>query len=179
MKNAVKFVGIIAFAAVIGFLFTACNDGNPKPCIAHDWDWTLDSIEATCTVKSKDTATCKNVGCTATNQRDGSMDALGHEGSISAFAATCTTDGNSELSGTCTRIGCDHVVVGIVIYAIGHEGVNAVTATCTEDGNEGIGSCTRAGCDHVAVGTVIPALEHEGLIPAFDATCTTAGNSEA
>ncbi|MCL2805971.1 MAG: leucine-rich repeat domain-containing protein, partial [Treponema sp.] len=46
--------------------------------------------------------------------------APGHQGLIPAFAATCTTAGNSEISGTCTREGCGQTVTGTVIPALGH-----------------------------------------------------------
>ena len=134
---------------------------------AHDWNWTLNAIAATCVQMSKDTATCKNTPCTVTNVRDGSNTALGHTGTLAPYAATCTTAGNSAaLSGNCVRYAqCGHVVTGTVLPALGHTGtVTAFAATCTTAGNSAAlsGNCVRfAQCAHVVTGTVIPALGHD------------------
>jgi len=72
---------------------------------AHNWNWTLNAIAATCVSISKDTATCKNTPCTVTNVRDGSNPALGHDHG---------TSGTGSL--ICKRENCDHQ------YAIGNTG---------------------------------------------------------
>jgi len=69
------------------------NNGGIDPT-AHDWNnWTLNAIAATCVTVCKDTATCKNTPCTATNERDGSNVALGHDHASSLI---------------CKRENCDH-----------------------------------------------------------------------
>ena len=42
MKNTLKFLGIIAFVAVIGFTMTACGEENP--CSSHGVDTTTVSV---------------------------------------------------------------------------------------------------------------------------------------
>ena len=74
--------------------------------------------------------------------------ALGHTGLTAATAAACTTTGITE-NGTCTRTGCDAVVTGTTIPALGHD-----------HGTSGSGSliCKREGCNHqYAVGDKGPA----------------------
>ncbi|MCL2765133.1 MAG: DUF1566 domain-containing protein [Treponema sp.] len=115
-----------------------------------------------CTEAGEETEKCSKCNELGTKKQVGT-DALGHQGLTLAFAATCTTSGNSEESGTCTRAGCGEVVTGTVINALGHQGFNAVNATCTENGNTGSGICTRTSCGEVVTETVINALGHEIL----------------
>ena len=159
MKNTKKLWLAIAVILAIGFVVTSCDNG-----------------EGACTHTGGAAATCTTAQ-TCTKCGNVMQGVLGHQGLTAAFAATCTAAGNSEVSGTCTRSGCEQPeVIGTVIGALGHQGVNAVAATCTEDGNTGTGTCER--CEEVVAGTVINALGHQGLTAAFAATCTAAGNSE-
>jgi len=178
MKNLLRIIGIIALAAVIGFGIIACDGGDVKPCVTHDWEWTLDAIDATCTEASKDTATCKNAGCTATDQRDGSMDALGHEG-VGAILPTCQTVGNTG-EGICTR--CSEILTGveIPIDPDAHDWdewlLNAIAATCMA-ASQDIKTCKNVGCTETIEQTgSVNALGHEG-VGAVLATCQKPGNT--
>ena len=173
MKRVFRLSGIITIFAIIGFGLSACKDTDTS--CSHTFNLWQETTAPTCTAAGEDTEKCSKCSELGTKKQVGAV-ALGHQDLIPAFAATCTAAGNSEESGTCTRTGCGQVLIGTVINALGHQGINAVEATCTGDGNSGSGNCTRAGC--VVTGTVIPALGHEGLTAAFAATCTIAGNSE-
>ncbi|MCL2805879.1 MAG: DUF1566 domain-containing protein [Treponema sp.] len=110
-----------------------CTD-CPGGCTNHDWDWTQDATAATCTQPSKDTATCKNAGCTATNEQAGSIEALGHD--VAAVAATCQAPGNTG-EGTCARCGTDVEGNEIPINANNHvwgEYIQTTPPTCTAKG---------------------------------------------
>ena len=62
-----------------------------------------------------------NYTCGIANTGEPFVGALGHTGTIAAFAATCTTAGNSALSGNCVRFAqCGSVVTGTVLDALGH-----------------------------------------------------------
>jgi hypothetical protein len=50
------------------------------------------------------------------------------------------------------------------VYPLGHEGLNAIPATCTTEGNTGTGICIRTGCGQTLTGTVTPALGHDHSI---------------
>jgi outer membrane lipoprotein SlyB len=67
---------------------------------AHDWEWTLNAIDATCIEPSKDTAVCKNAPCTATNERINVSDpkpATGHDWKWAVRQpATLTEEGKEE-----------------------------------------------------------------------------------
>ena len=65
---------------------------------AHDWEWALNAIAATCVYTSKDTATCKNSPCTATNERDGSNSA--------GYILDWTTYNSLNGHASCNRINC-------------------------------------------------------------------------
>ena len=142
----------------------------------HYHDWTA----PTCIMAGNSQRECVN-DCGTIDTRSTGYAALGHEGAVAAFAATCTIAGNSASSGNCVRFAqCGHVVTGTVVPALGHTGsVAAFAATCTIAGNSALsGNCVRfAQCAHVVTGTVIAALGHTGTVAAFAATCTTAGNS--
>ena len=73
--------------------------------IGHDWEWEENTIPETCLHSSKDTATCNNTPCTATNERNGSEPALGHT-TPNSVPATCTSTG-SEGKGHCDRCNED------------------------------------------------------------------------
>jgi hypothetical protein len=74
--------------------------------------------------------------------------------------ATCIEP--SKVTVACSIAGHNKVInIG---SALGHEGINAVPATCTEDGNTETGTCTRTGCGYVGTNTVIPALGHDHSI---------------
>jgi len=178
MLNSFKFFGIFTFAILIGFTFISCNDSNPKPCTSHNWDWASDAIDATCTEKSKDTTTCKNVGCTATDQRDGSMDALGHEG-VNFIPSTCQTVGNTG-EGTCTRcsefITSEEIPIDLDAHDWDDWVLNAIEATCTEKSKD-IKNCLNIGCSEKDERDgSINALGHE-CVGAVQPTCQTVGNT--
>ena len=140
MKNMIKFLKIFAILVLIGFGLISCGYGGTKPCTIHYWGWKLNTIDATCTEASKDTAVCKNIGCNAKNERIGSINALGHKG-INAVAATCTTDGNTGI-GNCTRAYCGQLVTGEKIDALGHDESGAAATCMTAK------MCVRSGCDY-------------------------------
>ena len=80
----------------------------------------------------------------------------------------------TEKCSKCGELGIEKQVGKV---ALGHQGINAMYATCTGNGNTGSGTCTRTGCGQVIIGTVIPALGHQGSINAIYATCTGNGNT--
>jgi len=82
-----------------------------EAAIGHNWEWEEDTISATCTSASKDTASCLNQNCTKTDERTGSHTTLGHD-LPGAFAATCIAEGNSGI-GYCNR--CNENLTGEVI----------------------------------------------------------------
>jgi len=135
-------------------------------------------INPTCTLAGNSERTCTN--CNVKQTRTTGYQVLGHLGSTPPYEATCTTTGNSETTGTCTRAGCGQIVNGTVVPALGHQGLlPAYDETCTTAGNSSLsGSCKREGCGQVFPGTILPALGHQGLTPPYEATCTTTGNSE-
>ena len=114
----------------------------------HDFSGTPVITPATCTTDGKEVINCGNNGCTETHGTV--LEALKHEGTIQPFAATCTTAGNSALSGNCVRYAqCGYVVTGTVTNALGHD-----------HGTSGTGSliCKRDHCDHqYAIGDTGPA----------------------
>jgi len=142
MRKALNIIAIIALSALIGFGITACGEpgggGGTTTCTQHGWNWTSNAIAATCTEPSKDTAICKNSGCTATDERTGSNSALGHQG-VNAIPANCTEDGDTG-TGTCTREGCEQPeVTGTVIPPdanahIWGEYIQTTPPTCTAKG---------------------------------------------
>jgi len=88
----------------------------------HNFSGTPVITPATCTEDREEVINCGNNGCT--KKHITTDEPLGHEGTIQPFAATCTTAGNSALSGNCVRFAqCAHVVTGTVVNALGH--VNA------------------------------------------------------
>jgi len=115
----------------------------------HYHDWTA----PTCTMAGNNERECVN-DCGTKDTRTTGYAALGHTGSITAFAATCTTAGNSALSGNCVRYDqCGHVVTGTVIPALGHDW-NWATYTA----GSGIRNCQRGGCSGtVGIGDTGPA----------------------
>ena len=121
----------------------------------HDFSGTPVITPATCTVNGKEVVNCGNNGCTKTHTTV-TDEPLGHEGSVAAFAATCTTAGNSVLSGNCVRFAqCNHVVTGTVLAALGHQIANWTTpltsATVTQ-------ACDRTTCnDNVTLAEYIQA----------------------
>jgi len=126
MKNFFKFLGIIVLALVVGFAVSCGDDDNGGGC-SH-----TAGAAATCTTAQ----TCTKCGNVI-------QAAFGHQGLIAAFAPTCTTAGNSDESGTCTRSGC--LVTGTVIPALGHDHVSSLI-------------CKRSGCEHqYALGDTGPA----------------------
>jgi len=142
----IKELGIIILAMVTVFSLTACPPGGSTTCTNHDWDWTEDAVSATCTQASEDTATCKNDGCTATNERPGGIPALGHD-APGAAAATCQAIGNTG-TGTCAR--CQQSVTGdvIPIEPTAHDWdwtEDAIAATCMETSKD-TATCKNAGC---------------------------------
>ena len=151
MKRKVKSIGIIALAVIIVFAMPNCKSGDDNggttACTSHDWDWTLNAIAATCAQASKDTATCKNAGCTATDVRNGNVPALGHE-AVGAVPATCQIEGNTGI-GTCGR--CQQPVTGDVIpidptaHTWGDWSLNAIAATCVETSKD-TAACENEGC---------------------------------
>jgi len=56
MKNTLKFLGIIALTAVIGFVMTACDEGGgpSTPACTHDWKTEFTDSTATADGSSKD-----------------------------------------------------------------------------------------------------------------------------
>ena len=119
----------------------------------HYHDWTA----PTCTTAGNSQRECVN-DCGTIDTRDTGYAALGHTGSVAAFAATCTTAGNSALSGNCVRFAqCAHVVTGEVIPAFGHL-VNSWD-WATYNSSNGHVSCDRAGCSGglAAIGNTGPA----------------------
>ena len=80
---------------------------------------------------------------------------LGHTGTVTPFAATCTTAGNSVLSGNCVRFAqCAHVVTGTVLAALGHS-----WNWTTYNSSNGHVSCNRGNCSSglAAIGDTGPA----------------------
>jgi hypothetical protein len=114
MKSTV----LLLFVVFVIFAGTAC--GEDDTCV-HDWEWTLNAVEATCTESNKDTAECKNEACDATTIRDGTTLALGHTVNDWAQtpAATETTDG--EEKGACTT--CEDTITR-TLYATGTAGLD-------------------------------------------------------
>ena len=108
----------------------------------HDWEYDPGAIAPTCLTTGLGHRHCKN--CDADEAGTTPYAALGHEGTIAPFAATCTTAGNSALSGNCVRFAqCGHVVIGTVIPA-GHKWIvttppNFVTET---DGEAKCSACS-------------------------------------
>ena len=94
-------------------VFTACppdGDGNGTTTHTHDWEWTSNVIAATCTTASKDTAICKFENCTATNERTGTVAALGHDMGEWVIITNPTEIANGEQESTCKRIICNNFV---------------------------------------------------------------------
>ena len=167
-----KHFTLIALIAILGIAITACDNDNGNlngnlttECTEHDWDWTANAIAATCTEASKDTATCKIPNCNKTNERAGSVLALGHTGSLTgAIAATCTTEGNTG-TGTCTR--CSAALTGNVtpIDENNHAWSSWTEKTAADCITAKVEkrNCTRTGCttpeETQNVGT---ALGHDG-----------------
>ena len=126
----------------------------------HDFSGTPVITPATCTVNGKEVVNCGNNGCTKTHTTV-TDEPLGHEGSVAAFAATCTTAGNSVLSGNCVRFAqCNHVVTGTVLAALGHQINNWTTpltsATVTQ-------VCDRTTCnENITLAEYIQAHSAEG-----------------
>jgi len=97
----------------------------------HDWEWTENTIAATCVHASKDTAACNNTPCTATNERNGSNPALGHD-LPGAKAATCMSTGSTG-TGHCNRCNEDLTSEIIPIDPNNHdfsEWAQKTAATC-------------------------------------------------
>jgi len=120
----------------------------------HDFSGTPVITPATCTEDGEEIVNCGNNGCTAEHKTE--LEALGHESTIQPFAATCTTAGNSALSGNCVRYAqCGHVETGTVLAALGHFAWDWTTYNSTN----GHLSCTRDNCSGglAAIGDTGPA----------------------
>jgi len=132
------------FILIISFLLTSC----PNP-------WTRELLMPLfpeycdiCVVTN--TATCENAGVETRrcseyprhNESIRTVNALGHQGLTPAFAATCTTAGNNEASGTCTRGSCGQTFVGTVIDALEHD-YNWIVTTAATYPATSTGTCIR------------------------------------
>jgi len=174
-----KILVLVVSILTIGLTSCGSSTGGTNTCTDCNWDWTLDSIPATCTEPSKDTAVCKNDNCDEIDERRGSINPLGHEGVADAIQPTCTTEGNTG-TGTCTR--CFEQVTGTVIpidpeaHDWSEWELNAVQATCIEASID-TRTCKNEDCNkkEERTGNVL-ALGHES-IGAVQPTCTTPGNT--
>ena len=119
MKNALKFLGIIAIAAVITFSMAACGDDGDPLNTGHTH---TPGIAATCTTDQ----VCTDCG-------DVLQAKLGHSPGVNA---TCTT------AQTCTDCG------DVLQVKLSHIAPSGTPAACESPGNTGTGACSRCG-DHV------------------------------
>jgi len=104
--------------------------------------WSMKTA-ADCITPEIEKGTCAVCGEEETRYSE-SNHALGHTGTVAEFAATCTTAGNSTLSGNCVRFAqCGHVVTGTVLAALGHSGNNWAITTLPNFSAETDGEETR------------------------------------
>jgi hypothetical protein len=109
---------------------------------------------ATCTEMGTVVITCSVPGHSETKPI---YPSLGHLGLIPPFAASCTTQGNSEYCGACTRTGCGQIVTGTVTSALEHHANSWNWATYNSTVGKEI-YCTRTGC----TGGGLPVLGNTG-----------------
>jgi len=124
-----------------------CNENKtgeliPRELDNHDFSGMPVITPATCTTDGEEVVNCGNNGCTKTHGTV--LEALKHEGTIQPYAATCTTAGNSDLSGNCVRYAqCSHVVTGAPIPAAGHNWIITPPNFTTEtDGEANCSVCS-------------------------------------
>ena len=118
---------------------------------AHNWNWILNAIAATCMETSKDTAACVNGECTATDIRNGNnpVDAHNWNWTLNAVAATCME--TSKDTAACGNSGCTAVDIrngSNPVNSTAHNWkwiLNAVAATCAE-GSKDTATCENDGC---------------------------------
>jgi len=179
--------------AIIGLVVMGCTSPNDNDtnnttvnlCAnGHNMQPVAGEMEAvpTCTQTGFGKMACARTNCTHT-ENGAEIDALGHEGTIQPFAATCTEAGNNALSGNCVRFAqCNHVVTGAVVGANGHtfnEWEETTPATCDEAAidTEKCAVCGTLGTEtdegHHALGC--HADGDEALTGAIDATCEDDG----
>ncbi|MCL2765949.1 MAG: DUF1566 domain-containing protein [Treponema sp.] len=159
MKNRFCLLGIIVLAAIIGFAFTACDDGKPTGCTSHDWGVLTQTTAPGCTTAGENTQSCKNSGCNAINQDTKEVvNPLGHEGLTGAVPATCQASGNTE-TGTCTR--CQQEVNGdeIPIDQTAHNW--SVDRSLVRTGVEAK-TCINDGCNEISDTNLTLALGDPG-----------------
>ena len=102
MKNTVRFLGVIAIMAVIGFAVSCGDDGDdntPTDCTNHQWGALTQTTDPTCTAAGEKTQTCTNSGCYAVNQETKEVvNALGHDWVYRAGAIepTCSAAGSGD-----------------------------------------------------------------------------------
>jgi len=122
MKNKIKTGMIILIISLFGISFSTCEIGNNN-CTTHDWEWTPNAIEETCREPSKDTATCRNAGCTATDFRAGTIapspNAHNWEWTLNVIAPTCTEP--SKDTATCKNVRCTEANVRTGTIPITHD----------------------------------------------------------
>jgi len=171
MRNTIKFLGIIAFSAIIAFTMSTCDDGktlNTNPCVNGH----IPGVAATCVTlqtciicgyilqeanghtpgiaaacETAQTCTvCSYVIKAATGHNWGDWE----EDSISATCTSASKDTASCLNQNCAitdeRTGSHS--------ALGHNLPGAKAATCVATGLTGIGHCNR--CNEDLTGDVIP-----------------------
>jgi hypothetical protein len=129
-NSVLRSIVLPLFAVFVVFAGMACggsdNTTSTIECV-HDWEWTLNAVEATCVEPSKDTAVCKNAPCDATDVREGATPATGvhtyGEWQINAIAPT-ETDDNKDAR-TCTVCSSKEArpTTGTVEYATGTAGL--------------------------------------------------------
>jgi len=100
MKNAIKVLGVISMALIIGFAMLACDeDGGGDDKHTHQWgDWTQ-TTAATCTEAGEETRTCK---LDATHTETRPVAALGHDYEW-VLTTPPTIVAAGEEKGTCSR----------------------------------------------------------------------------
>jgi len=174
-KNATRFWGIIALAAVIGFSMTAC-DNDPKPAHVHQWGaWNV-TTPANCTTTGSQTRTCA-LDATHTQTEvipiNNDHDWGEWEGTV-----TCTEAGTGTR--VCSR-NATHIETDNNLQPLGHNYQNWTTttpSTCTTAGEE-IGTCTRDQVTATRPKAIDPTAHNWQLSPtAIAPTCTADGNGD-
>ena len=168
---------IAAIAALIGFVFAACdNSSSPTRCNHADSTWHI-ALAATCEDEGERELRCDRCDDVLETEM---VAALGHDLRASAnarVAPTCEEDGLGE--SYCARDGCDYTRAEGVIPALEHDWgawVESLAAACEVAGEESR-SCEREGCTHPGEQRALDALEHApgNWVQTTTPSCTSLG----
>ena len=168
--------GVITFTGVVGTcdVKIACTWGagtvykyvnvttqiDPNAC---DHDYTIVTVEATCTTAGSASYSCSICQKAFTE----TIPALGHDYTSVVIVPTCTTGGYT--TNTCGT--CGHCDISDETAALGHSYETVtVAATCTEHG-----SVAYTCCCGDAYTEVVPVLGHDYVSKVTASTCTEGG----